>query len=288
MSFLTTFFNGQNRKVKAYKPISARANELEAAISSLTDMQLKAKTINFKERIKEKCKVQNANGKSEDEMQKVEKEVLDEILPEAFAAVREASKRTLGQRHFDVQIMGGAVLHNGNIAEMRTGEGKTLVATLPVYLNALTGRGVHVVTVNDYLSRRDAVWMGQIYNALGLSVGVINHESSFIYDPSTCIGDDDSGGALASEGKMQSLGEKNRQTRLKTRNSRKKVDEVLFMLFMNFSGRARVRKHTMPTSRMARTTNSALIICATIWNMIRPDCASDRSILPSSTRSILF
>src|ERR1035437_8363053 len=105
-------------------------------------------------------------------------------MPEAFAAVREASKRTLGQRHFDVQIMGGAVLHNGNIAEMRTGEGKTLVATLPVYLNALTGRGVHVVTVNDYLSRRDAVWMGQIYNALGLSVGVINHESSFIYDPS--------------------------------------------------------------------------------------------------------
>ncbi|MFA5877646.1 MAG: preprotein translocase subunit SecA [Candidatus Paceibacterota bacterium] len=107
---------------------------------------------------------------------------LDELLPEAFAAVREASMRTLGQRHFDVQIIGGYVLHNRSIAEMRTGEGKTLVATLPAYLNALEGKGVHIVTVNDYLARRDAVWMGQIYNALGLSVGVINHDSSFLYD----------------------------------------------------------------------------------------------------------
>jgi preprotein translocase subunit SecA len=184
MSFLNTIFNGQGRKVKAYEPIVARTNEIEPAILSLSDEQLKAKTANFKERIEGKLKSQNAKGKSEEETLKIEKEILDEIMPEAFAAVRDASKRTLGQRHFDVQIMGGAVLHNGNIAEMRTGEGKTLVATLPVYLNALTGRGVHVVTVNDYLSRRDAVWMGQIYNALGLSVGVINHESSFIYDPS--------------------------------------------------------------------------------------------------------
>jgi len=179
MSFLNTFFDGQKRKVKAYEPIAAQTNELETAISSLSDVQLKAKTLNFKERI-----AAAVSGKTGEEANKAEKAVLDEILPEAFACVREASKRTLGQRHFDVQIMGGAVLHNGNIAEMRTGEGKTLVATLPVYLNALTGRGVHVVTVNDYLSRRDAVWMGQIYNALGLSVGVINHESSFIYDPS--------------------------------------------------------------------------------------------------------
>jgi preprotein translocase subunit SecA len=104
-------------------------------------------------------------------------------LPEAFALVREVAKRTLKQRHFDVQILGGLVLSSGAIAEMRTGEGKTQVATLPVYLNALSGKGVHVVTVNDYLSRRDAVWMGQIYDALGLSVGVINHESSFLYDP---------------------------------------------------------------------------------------------------------
>src|ERR1035437_6689704 len=120
MSLLNTIFNGQNRKVKAYEPIVARTNELEADVLSLSDMQLKAKTANFKERIKEKVA---------------------------------SDKPALGQRHFDVQIMGGAVLHNGNIAEMRTGEGKTLVATLPVYLNALTGRGVHVVTVNDYLSR---------------------------------------------------------------------------------------------------------------------------------------
>ncbi|KKQ57576.1 MAG: Protein translocase subunit SecA, partial [Parcubacteria group bacterium GW2011_GWA2_38_13] len=108
---------------------------------------------------------------------------LDEILPRAFAAVREAGKRTLGQRHYDVQLMGGAVLHRGQIAEMKTGEGKTLVATLAVYLNALEGKGVHVVTVNDYLARRDAVWMGQIYNALGMSIGCINHETSFLYDP---------------------------------------------------------------------------------------------------------
>ncbi|MDO8482089.1 MAG: preprotein translocase subunit SecA [bacterium] len=109
---------------------------------------------------------------------------LDELAPRAFAVVREASLRTLKQRHFDVQLLGGMILHNGDIAEMRTGEGKTLVATLPAYLNALSGRGVHIVTVNDYLSRRDSVWMGQIYDFLGMSVGVINHEASYIYDPS--------------------------------------------------------------------------------------------------------
>jgi preprotein translocase subunit SecA len=103
-------------------------------------------------------------------------------LPEAFAAVREAAKRTLGQRHFDVQLIGGMVMHNGGIAEMKTGEGKTLVATLPAYLNALSGKGVHIVTVNDYLSRRDGVWMGQIYSALGLS-RFINHDASYLYDP---------------------------------------------------------------------------------------------------------
>ena len=109
---------------------------------------------------------------------------LDELAPRAFAVVREASRRTLGQRHFDVQLLGGMILHNGDIAEMRTGEGKTLVATLPAYLNALTGKGVHIVTVNDYLSRRDGVWMGQIYDSLGMSVGVINHEASYLYDSS--------------------------------------------------------------------------------------------------------
>ena len=106
------------------------------------------------------------------------RETLDDLLPEAFALVREAAVRTLNQRHYDVQLLGGVVLHQGQIAEMKTGEGKTLVSTLPAYLNALTSKGVHVVTVNDYLSRRDAVWMGQIYALLGLSVGVLNHEAS--------------------------------------------------------------------------------------------------------------
>ncbi len=149
--------------LKKASRIVTRVNALEEEYTALTDEQLKAKTAHFKERL--------ANG-----------ETLEDIMAEAFAVVREASKRTLGQRHYDVQIIGGAVLHNGDIAEMRTGEGKTLVATLPAYLNALTGKGVHVVTVNDYLSRRDAVWMGQIYTFLGLSVGIINHEASYLYD----------------------------------------------------------------------------------------------------------
>ncbi len=140
-------------------------NAKEETMRTLSDDALKAKTLEFRERLSKE-------------------EALDALAPEAFAAVREASRRTLGQRHFDVQLIGGMILHRGDIAEMRTGEGKTLVATLPAYLNALTGNGVHVVTVNDYLSRRDAVWMGQIYHALGMSIGILNHESSFIYDPS--------------------------------------------------------------------------------------------------------
>src|SRR3989338_4734443 len=142
----------------------AKINSLEASIKELSFSALKEKTAALKERL--------SKG-----------EVLDEILPEAFALVRESARRTLGERHFDVQLLGGQVLHNRGIAEMRTGEGKTLVATLPSYLNALEGKGVHIVTVNDYLSRRDAVWMGQIHHLLGLSVGVINHDSSFLYDP---------------------------------------------------------------------------------------------------------
>ncbi len=123
-------------------------------------------------------------------------ETLEDLLPEAFAAVRESSRRTLGLRHFDVQLVGGIVLHNRGIAEMKTGEGKTLVATLPVYLNALMAKGVHVITVNDYLARRDAVWMGQIYDALGMSVGIINHDASYRYDTSHRSAD-----ALAEEDK---------------------------------------------------------------------------------------
>jgi len=164
MSFLTKILGDSNKKfLKKLEPIVSSVNALEEKMKSLTNEGLKSVTAELRNRLN--------GGQS-----------LDEILPEAFAATREASRRTLGQRHFDVQLLGGIILHQGKIAEMRTGEGKTLVATLPAYLNAISGKGVHVVTVNDYLSRRDAVWMGQIYNALGLTVGCTNHEASYIYD----------------------------------------------------------------------------------------------------------
>ena len=165
MSFLGKLFGDHSAKtVKSYEPLIQKINGFEPAISALSDEDLKKKTHEFKRRL-------------------TEGQTLDDILPEAFAVVREASKRTLGQRHYNVQLAGGIILHQGKIAEMKTGEGKTLVATLPTYLNALTGKGVHIVTVNDYLARRDAVWMGQIHAFLGLSVGVINHDSSYLYDP---------------------------------------------------------------------------------------------------------
>jgi preprotein translocase subunit SecA len=165
MSFLTGLFGNANDKyARSLQPTIDKINALEANLVSLTNEQIKEKTNELKERLRKG-------------------EALDSILPEAFALVREAGKRTLNQRHFDCQLIGGIVLHQGKIAEMRTGEGKTLTATLPMYLNALEGKGCHLVTVNDYLSRRDAVWMGQIYNFLGLSVACINHDQSFIYDP---------------------------------------------------------------------------------------------------------
>jgi preprotein translocase subunit SecA len=165
MSFFKSIFGDENtKKIRAFQPLVDKINSLGPAFSALSDAELRAKTEEFKKRL-------------------AEGEPLDSLLPEAFAAVREAAARTLKQRHFDVQLAGGIALHKGNIAEMKTGEGKTLVATLPVYLNALEGKGVHVVTVNDYLSRRDAVWMGQIYHLLGLRVGVINHEVSYLYEP---------------------------------------------------------------------------------------------------------
>ncbi|MBE9142114.1 preprotein translocase subunit SecA [Planktothrix mougeotii] len=154
------------RKLKKYQPLVTDINILEEEIQSLSDDQLRAKTGEFKEKL---AKARNR----EDENQ-----ILDEILPDAFAVVREAGKRVLGMRHFDVQLLGGIILHTGQIAEMKTGEGKTLVSTLPAYLNALTGKGVHVITVNDYLARRDAEWMGQIHRFLGLSVGLIQQEMS--------------------------------------------------------------------------------------------------------------
>ena len=153
-NILTKIFGSRNeRLLKQYGHVVRRINALEPSISPLSDDELRAKTVTLRERV--------ANG-----------EELDSVLPEAFAIVREAGKRTLQMRHFDVQLIGGMVLHYGKIAEMRTGEGKTLVATLPIYLNALTGRGVHLVTVNDYLAQRDADWMGRIYRFLGLTVGV--------------------------------------------------------------------------------------------------------------------
>lgn len=165
MSFLEKIFGRESDKiVKELQPIVDQITAQESHISVLTDQELRDKTTEFKKRL--------AEGES-----------LDSLIVEAFAVVREASKRCRNERHFDVQLLGGLILHKGMIAEMRTGEGKTLVATLPVYLNALTGNGVHVVTVNDYLSRRDAVWMGEIYSFLGLSIGVLNHEESFLYDP---------------------------------------------------------------------------------------------------------
>lgn len=152
--------NTTEREIKKMWPIVRRIGELEGPLSSLSDSSLQAKTFEFKERLQKG-------------------ETLDDLLPEAFAVVREASRRVLGMRHFDVQLLGGIVLHRGDIAEMRTGEGKTLVATLPVYLNALTGKGVHVVTVNDYLATRDSEEMGQIYKFLGLSVGLIVHDLTY-------------------------------------------------------------------------------------------------------------
>ncbi len=153
-----------NRKLKRFQPIVTDINLLEEQIAALTDQDLKNKTNEFREKLEK-------SSKEKDKLI-----LLDEILPEAFAVVREAAKRVLGMRHFDVQLIGGMVLHEGQIAEMKTGEGKTLVATLPSYLNALLGRGVHVVTVNDYLARRDAEWMGQVHRFLGLSVGLIQQD----------------------------------------------------------------------------------------------------------------
>src|SRR5262245_56732938 len=145
------------RELKRLRPLVAEVNAFEPSLQSLSDEELRAKTAEFRQRV--------SQG-----------ETTDQLLPEAFAVVREAGRRTLNMRHFDVQLIGGAVLHKGKISEMKTGGGKTLVATRPAYLNALDGKGVHVVTVNDYLARRDSEWMGRIYRFLGMTVGVIQHE----------------------------------------------------------------------------------------------------------------
>jgi preprotein translocase SecA subunit len=206
------------RELKRIRPLVGRINELEPTISALSDAELRVKTDEFRARIRERTAQLNAQldelkarerdyaesppendedtkalrteiEEQEKAIREAENEVLFEILPEAFAVVREASKRTTGLRHFDVQMVGGVVLHQGKIAEMKTGEGKTLVATAALYLNALTGRGAHLVTVNDYLARRDVQWMGPIFHLLGISVASIVHEASFLFDPTYIVKD---------------------------------------------------------------------------------------------------
>ena len=208
------------RELKRLRPLVERISQLEPAMAALSNDELRAKTDEFRARIREATSSERARldelqeqlrqqtgapstddaveeGKDLrtqiDEQDKAvraaENAVLDEILPDAFAVVREASKRTTGLRHFDVQCIGGMVLHQGKISEMKTGEGKTLVATAPLYLNALTGRGAHLVTVNDYLARRDVQWMGPIYHLLGLSLASIVHDTSYLFDPTYVVKD---------------------------------------------------------------------------------------------------
>ncbi len=212
------FGSKNDRELKKLRPIVAKINSLEPELSQLSMDELRAKTEQFKGRIHEatqalRSRFEAARSEAqrddlrgeesreerdhlkeeaehcEKDLRQAEAEILEEILPEAFAVVRETSRRVTGMRHFDCQMLGGIVLHQGKIAEMKTGEGKTLVATLPVYLNALLGRGVHVVTVNDYLARRDVQWMGPIYHALGLSVASIVHDASFLFDPTYIVKD---------------------------------------------------------------------------------------------------
>ena len=165
MSFLSSIFGDPSQKLlKKYLPLLDQINGLEKKYQDWEDEKLRAETGHFKKRLE--------NG-----------ETLDQILPEAFVVAREAAKRTIGQRHYDVQLLGGLMLHQGKIAEMRTGEGKTLVATLPAYLNALAGNGVHIITVNDYLAKRDSEWMGQVFSFLGLKVACLQHESAYLFEP---------------------------------------------------------------------------------------------------------
>ena len=162
--------NSDEKALSKLDPLVEQINTLESRYTSKSDEELKS--------VSAVLKTEYESGKS-----------LDDLLPDAFAAVWEAAKRTLGQRHFDVQLLGGIVLHQGKIAEMRTGEGKTLVATLPAFLNSISGEGVHVVTVNDYLAKRDAEWMGAIYNSLGVSVSALQHDYAYLFHPDNFDGE---------------------------------------------------------------------------------------------------
>ncbi|MDQ2853590.1 MAG: preprotein translocase subunit SecA, partial [Chloroflexota bacterium] len=211
LKFLSRLSDSNEREVRRFEPSVARINELEPEYTALTDAELRAKTERFRTRlrdalgdllvpIEQRALTPKEAAESEliapdptriseerKEQHKRERRQIDaaleELLPEAFAAVREAMRRALAKRHYDVQLIGGMVLHSGAIAEMKTGEGKTFVAPLAAYLNGLTGRGVHVVTVNDYLAKRDAQWIGQVFWQLGMSVGSIQHEAAFLVDP---------------------------------------------------------------------------------------------------------
>jgi len=199
MRFLSKFVDSNDREIRRIQPWVEEANRLEPEFEGLSDDDIRAQFAEIREEIRavaeqgeptedeltnpdleRRRELRKARRKRENEtLQKA----LDDVLPEVFAMTREAMKRTLGMRHFDVQLVGGAVLHQGKIAEMRTGEGKTLVAPLAAILNSLTGRGVHVVTVNDYLARRDPQWMGPVFHFLGVSVGMITHDTSFVFEP---------------------------------------------------------------------------------------------------------
>ena len=191
MSLLSKLFKSEDEKlIKKLAPIVEEVFALEDGLKNISDTELKDKSIALKNKIRDEIKIEedllSLKNLDEVEFKKEDKKIVESILEnnlvEAFALAREASRRTLGMMHYKVQVIGGIMMHRGYIAEMRTGEGKTLVATLPAYLNALAGKGVHVVTVNDYLSKRDAVWMGRIYDALGLTVGILNHEVSYLFD----------------------------------------------------------------------------------------------------------
>ena len=191
MGFFKYILGDQHKKqVEKLANIIDEINMLEPEIEKLKDADFEKETEKFREYISEERKKQNIpeTGLAEitkeevREIQKKEQQILDEILPRAAALVREAAKRTIKQRHFDVQIIGGLILHQGKISEMRTGEGKTLAATIPIYINALLGRGVHLITVNDFLAKRDTQWMGHIYNFFGLTIGCIQHEKSYLFD----------------------------------------------------------------------------------------------------------
>ncbi len=183
MSLLSKIFPSEAESlVKKLQPVADQVFSYEEELKTLTDEALKERSLALKAQVQK-----DLEGLTGEALKQTEKKVLDAVLPHAFALVRESARRTLRMMHYRVQVIGGMLLHRGHIAEMRTGEGKTLVATLPAYLNALSGRGVHIVTVNDYLSRRDAVWMGQVYDALGLTVSVINHQSSYMYDASAKV-----------------------------------------------------------------------------------------------------